>query len=197
MIDAELKTYLESVERLYCKVYGKEDYKLFKKNAEKFFSLFREYSSTNKTTSLTKKGLKKFIRDELISRIFLGIGCELLVKSVYLKKGYLINRVLNKPENKVFPYRMKVITIENIDSGNTEFFRKLNSNLHKLMPKRVKLHDYNRLIKKGLEIARIWRNKDTHIGGGYHRQSMEIHDIGNAVHNIYFIFYRSRFNILK
>ena len=197
MNDKELKDFLESLEKRYYKIYNEEDYVLFKRNAERFFDLFKEFGGP-KVVNINKKGLKKFLTDELISRIFLGIGCELIVKSVYLKRRYLINQVSNLSKNKKlsFPYPIKDVPKDSIIT-EVYGFKKLNSNLYKLVPEKVDYKTYNRLVRKGLEIARVWRNKEAHFGGGYHTESMEIYDIRNSLSNVYKIFFNEEYNLLE
>ncbi len=194
MNDAKLKKFIEDYEKLYSRIYRESDNELFKKNAEKFFELYKEFGG-KRINLIMEKGLKQFLKDELLSRIFLGIGCELIVKSIYLKNGYVINEVDKSrlTKNIHFPFLIKDIPKSCIKGERTYDFKKLNNNLYNLRPKNVTSEDFNKHIIKPLEIARIWRNKETHIGGGYHRESGEISEIKYALMNIYNLFFKEKF----
>ena len=99
------------------------------------------------------------------SRVFLGIAIELMIKTVYLKRGYSINKH-NKPNTQQLIKLREVEDLYLITKTHSLHF--LIKNLNKVLPE----HKYNfeQDIRKGLELARIWRNVNTHTMTGGHIQ---------------------------
>ena len=193
MTDDDLKKFKEDLNNKFSKIYSQEDYIVFKKRAEKFLDFFRELKP--ELTNLNKIGLKNHLENELKSRLFLGIATELILKSVYLKEGYLINIVdenklkefKKKNPNKKIEKHFKIFEVpqEFVDKNKTygintylksfqDFFKELGKN------------QYLTHIRKGLEIAKIWRNKEAHAGGGYHYENgQDITEICFSLEYIY------------
>lgn len=200
MIDDDLKIFIKDLNGRFSQKYSQKDWKIFKKNADKFFDFFRE--TFPGSIPLEKLGFRKHIAERLKSRIFLGIGVELLLKSVYLKNGYLINETqfpkgTRKP-NK--PYKISEVKENYINKNQTYGIGYYLKNLHIFFEK-CKHYDSKRYItyvKKGLSIVKIWRDKDTHIGGGYHMQrGSDLIDIQNSLGNIYGNEFNETFRLFK
>jgi hypothetical protein len=92
-----------SVKQQFARVFRDSDWRLFKKMAD---SYFRQGAFLLKHDVSVSPDLKLLVRNSQ-KRLFIGVGTELILKALYLKNGYAIN----KPErgNKAlnFPFTLK------------------------------------------------------------------------------------------
>ncbi|MDO8511421.1 MAG: hypothetical protein Q7S55_04620 [Nanoarchaeota archaeon] len=192
MSDESLRCFVEDLKERFSKVYLQKDYPLFKKNADRFLDFFRALQS--KDVIDLDKNFDGYINDGLKSRVFLGIAVELILKAAYLKNGYLINSVKDKKEDNFpkgisKPYKINEVPDKNIKLKNTVSLSYLLDNLH-LFFKEIDYKEYITYVKKGIEIAKIWRDKEMHVGGGYHLENgNDIIDVGRSLFNIYKIIF--------
>lgn len=90
-------------------------------------------------------------------RLYLGIGCELLIKSFYLKEGYCINLLSNTfTGSKIPTYKLVDLKDSDINKNNTFRFDALINYLPD-----AGINDPQ--IRRGFQIAREFRNKEGHI----------------------------------
>jgi hypothetical protein len=68
--------------------------------------------------------LKLWFRNST-KRLFLGIGCELLLKSFYLKEGYCINKPKQKGIKNIPTHKFDAIDLNNFDHKDTYTFQRL------------------------------------------------------------------------
>jgi len=172
LTDEDLANFLKKYKDNFSKIYKEKHWSLFKENADKFFDFFREIY----TNLPNIRGMNKACQEELKARIFLGIGCELLLKAVYLKNGYLINLIdkgklkkLGKNIDK--PYKISKVPFEYINKDGTEGLRYYLDKLE-IFFDGMSREKCNAYVKKGLEIVKLWRNKEAHIGRGYHSEDI-------------------------
>ena len=100
--------------------------------------------------------LKLWIRNST-KRLFLGIGCELLLKSFYLKEGYCINKPKQKGIKAIPTYKFDAIDPNNFDHRDIYTFGPLIDNL-----KTIRKFQNQAQIQKGFSIAMVFRNKEGH-----------------------------------
>lgn len=85
ILDIEL--YRKEVKQKFHK-YTKKDFKLFLNKSQYFFDLYKNPFN-----------LKNIRNKDYLNRVYLGLGFEFLLKSIFLKKGYVINKVIIKGLN--------------------------------------------------------------------------------------------------
>jgi hypothetical protein len=95
-------------------------------------------------------------------RLYLGIGCELLIKSFYLKNGYCINLFKDKFAGRKIPTH-KLADINNQDINQYKTFT-----LDQLINHLPDVGINSPQIKRGFQIAREFRNKEGHITSRTH-----------------------------
>ena len=106
--------------------------------------------TNGKAASLLARNIQK--------RLDIGIGVELLIKSLYLRENFIINLVRDKRERmKDFPFQQ---------SDNFEGFHKDQTfTLNDLIQNLNKVQDFKNIreIELGLRIAKVFRNKEGHV----------------------------------
>jgi hypothetical protein len=142
----------QSVKSQFERVFVASDWSLFKKMAESNLS---EAAKLRKADMPIEKDLKLLARNSR-KRLLIGVGVELLLKAIYLKQGYMINRPPAKSQLK-FPFRAKDAAGVQLTSDRTFMFNDLIENLSKV----VQLQDKS-VVLKGLKIAKVFRNKEGH-----------------------------------
>jgi hypothetical protein len=130
----------------------------------------------------------KLLRRNVQKRLFIGIACELLLKSLFLRKGYCINKPQEKANIKgKFPYKLKNIDRNNFQNDDTITFGKL-------MEKMYEVHDFGghkKVIDTGFRIAKVFRNKESHTTVLWHDyEPQDYRDIEKAL----VAFYQTVFN---
>ena len=101
----------------------------------------------------------KLLRRNVIKRLFIGIGCELLLKAIYLKNGFYINRMKKRKFKNLYPYKIADIDQNDFKDDDT-------LSLDELIKKLFSIVDYGKekdLIEKGLKISKVFRNKEGHV----------------------------------
>ncbi len=142
----------QSVKSQFAKVFVVTDWCLFKKVAE---SNLKEAARLQKRDMLIKSSLKLVARNSR-KRLLIGVGVEFLLKAIYLKNGYLINRPPKGNQFK-FPFLAQDAGDAQLVADRTFMLNDLIENL----PKVVHLRD-KKLTLKGLRIAKVFRNKEGH-----------------------------------
>lgn len=153
---------MPSVEQIIKKQYAK----VFKKNDWEFFKIVAEYyfkkAATLKKADIDSDEVFKLAIRNIQKRLFLGIACELVVKSCYLKQGYVINKPITKGPN--LPIKFKDIKISELDAKDTYTLSPLIQNINKII-------DFSNwaVIQKGLNILKVFRNKEGHVAVMWHK----------------------------
>lgn len=138
----------------FAKIYTSEDWVLFKRRADFYFEnaakiLKKDISYCDNNDKLLFRNINK--------RLYLGIACELLVKAVYLKNGFSINKFLDN--NKKFPQKFSDVNDEELNKTNCFTFDWCIQNLNKVVAWDVSSRG---VVEKGLKIAKVFRNKEVH-----------------------------------
>jgi len=151
------KSIERSIKDQYAKFFEKSDWNIFKKSADYYFET---------AAKILKKDIQygeeylKLLRRNVTKRLFIGIGCELLIKAIYLKNGFCIN---NLKQGKKLPnqYPYKIADIDSNDFRDDDTLP-----LNQLIGKLFDIEDYGQekdLIEKGLKISKVFRNKEGHV----------------------------------
>lgn len=143
----------QSIKSQFAKVFGSSDAPLFKKIAE---ANLCEATALRKNDMMVENSLKLLARNAR-KRLLIGIGVELLLKAVYLKQDFCINKPTAGTPLK-FPFLSKSVKPQQLQKDQTFMLNDLLQHL----PKVVSLSNKT-LTCKGLNIAKVFRNKEGHV----------------------------------
>ncbi len=151
----------QSVKDQFAKVFMTRDWRLFKDVAE---ANFAEAAAIRKSSFKTVAESRRLLVRNTRKRLLIGIGAELLVKAVYLKSGYGINKGKNKSSGIKPPFKLDHVDLSELNPNDTFTFAQLTEQLNKVVqfPKGSNALD-------GLRIAKVFRNKEGHVVTGSHR----------------------------
>ena len=151
------KSIERTVKDQYAKFFEQSDWNLFKKSADYYFETSAKI--LRKDIQYGDENLK-LLRRNVTKRLFIGIGCELLLKAIYLKNGFCINKA-KKGKKLQSPYPYKIA-----DIAKTDFMDDNTLSLNQLIEKLFNIEDYGQdksSIEKGLKISKVFRNKEGHV----------------------------------
>lgn len=170
----DVEEFKKRVRRKFHK-YTKKDYALFLRKSKYFFSLF-----------IYPFNLKKLKNNDYLNRVYLGLGFEFLLKAIFLKKGYIINKIHKKGLNH--PVRLGTLTRKFLDGKIYElgYFIDL---LPKIKPKKVDIRDFNYYVIFGLIVTQIWRNQDIHTPTGlFEIDNVQWYALQSSYNSLYKLF---------
>lgn len=166
-----------SVKSQFARVFTVADWPLFKKMAE---ANLREAATLLNADMPIESPLKLLARNSR-KRLLIGVGVELLLKAIYLKKGYAINRAPKDSPLK-FPFLVKDAKGVQLVDDKTVM---LNDLIEKLPTVVVPLQNRN-LTLKGLKIAKVFRNKEGHgVTSTHIFDPTNYTDIASSLVNLY------------
>jgi len=143
----------------YAKFFEQDDWRSFKKIAE----CHLETAARLKKRDVKCEDPYRLLLRNIQKRLFIGIGCELIVKAFYLKNGYGINRP--KQGVKVpFPYKIREVNRADFQQDNTYQLGFLLDHLKDV----CRLVEHS-LILRGFRIAKVFRNKEAHAAVYWHQ----------------------------
>jgi len=149
---------MPSVEQLvkdqYAKLFGVADWPLFKETAE---ALLREAAHI-KPADMQFSPSKKLLARNSRKRLLIGIGIELLLKSIYLKNGYCINKRQEDKTARGFPFSQEHAATIAMDEADSYSLGPLVANITRILT----FEDQEPALK-GLKIATVFRNKEGHV----------------------------------
>jgi hypothetical protein len=167
----------QEIKSQYAKVLRKEDSETFKHIASYYFETA---AKLKKKDINIEKGLKLLARN-IQKRLFIGVGAELLLKALYLDNGFCVNKSINKRYNR--PVNFEEIKPEDINEKDTFTIVQLIDSLGDLDIFSKK--DLS-TVKKGLNIAKVFRNKEGHVAVKTHAyDSQNFSDIESSVIAVY------------
>jgi hypothetical protein len=143
-----------SVKRQFARVFRESDWRLFKKIADSYFG---QAAFLLKHQLRVSPDLKLLVRNSQ-KRLFIGVGTELILKALYLKKGFAINRPEDGNKTLKFPFTLKEAAGKQLLEDDTFLLGMLIDHLGKVLS----LHDIETVVK-GLKIAKVFRNKEGHV----------------------------------
>lgn len=166
----------QSVKQQFAKIFSSNDWQLFKKMAE---SNLREAATLTKAHMPAEASLRLLARNSR-KRLLIGIGVELLLKSVYLKRGYPVNKPKNAGQLK-FPF-------PSADAAGVALSEDSTYQLNDLIQHINKVVDFKNpaVAIKGMRIAKVFRNKEGHGVTAVHTfQASNYRDIEASLVEIY------------
>lgn len=167
----------QEIKSQYAKVFTKQDSMTFKQIASYYFETA---AKLKKKDIKIDKGLQLLGRN-IQKRLFIGVGAELLLKALYLDRGYCINKSNKSQYNK--PVKFKEINPEHINGNDTFTIAQLIDSLGKV--KVIPKEDL-RMVKKGLNVAKVFRNKEGHVAVKTHSfDPQNFFDVEKAIIAIY------------
>ncbi|RME56680.1 hypothetical protein D6779_10150 [Candidatus Parcubacteria bacterium] len=186
-------TSLESqIKQQFARIFNTGDWSAFKLLAEYYLRT---------ATRLRKRDVDigtpyKLLARNAQKRLFIGVGCELLVKAFFLKQGYGINKIdrrlleersLERPQ---LPYQLGAISSELLIDAETFSFNQVLAQLGRIAPFNEISRKDRQVIMRGFKIAKVFRNKEGHIATLWHTfDPSNYSDIENAL----ILFYRVGF----
>lgn len=166
----------QTIKSQFAKVFAASDWPLFKKFAE--FNL-RE-AATIKTTDMSIERPLRLLARNSRKRLLIGVGVELLLKAVYLKHGYAINKLAQHGQ-LAFPFTFQQAAAEPLLADKTFMLNDLVEHL----PKVVQLSE-KAVTVQGLTIAKVFRNKEGHTVTATHAfDASNYSDIASAIVALY------------
>lgn len=161
----------------YARVLKQDDWKHFKEIAEYYLRVAAELKGRD-----IPAPQKRLLLRNSQKRLFLGIGCELLLKSFYLRSGYCINKFRKQFTGRKAPInKLADVPAGEIDPEDTFTMNPLIDNLSK-----VKEFQALDTIKRGFQVAMTFRNKEGHVTFPHHKFVHENYkDISEAVTAFY------------
>ena len=144
-------TKANDVEGQFVRQFAAADWTLFKKMADAHIS----EAAFLKRSDMRRSGVNTLLARNVRKRLLIGLGAELLLKSAYLKADYAIN-LPNKGSKLRFPFAFDAVGGEQL-TASTATFAQCLAHVHVV----VALNDAV-ATKTGLEIAKVFRNKEAH-----------------------------------
>ena len=161
----------QQVKQQFAKIFGFDDWRTFKLLAEYYLRT---------AAKLRKKHMEgieepfKLLARNAQKRLFIGVGCELLLKAFFLRQGYGINKVdfremrerlLARP---ALPYRLGTVPEEFLVKDNTFSFNEVLGQLSREPTFATLPREERRIIMRGFRIAKVFRNKEGHVATLWH-----------------------------
>jgi len=158
------------IKRQFAKIFTADDWRVFK-------LLAGYYIKT--ATRLRKRDVDivdtfKLLARNAQKRLFIGVGCELLVKASFLKQGYGINKIdfqemkrrsLGQP---ALPYRIGAVAPDLLIETDTFSFNQILDQLRKMPVFAVASRQERQIMMRGFKIAKVFRNKEGHVATLWH-----------------------------
>jgi hypothetical protein len=151
---------VNEVKDQYASILETKDSNWFKKVAEYYL----EVAARLRTRNIMKheSNITPLLLRNAQKRLYLGIGCELLLKAFYLKEGYCINKFKGAfAQSKVPTHKLATLNRSDINKNDTFTLGDLINSLSN-----VGITDPQ--IKRGFMIAMVFRNKEGHITSQKH-----------------------------
>jgi len=147
-------TVVKEIKNQYARILLKKDARHFKSVAEHYLDVAARLKKRDIRASKNKLLLRNSQK-----RLFLGIGCELLLKAYYLKNGYCINKFTNEFEGKKSPiHKISDLNLNHVNPDDSFTMGQLIDGL-KNVGELPRLHE----IERGFKIAMTFRNKEGHV----------------------------------
>jgi hypothetical protein len=179
----------KSVKQQFAKVFKYDDWHLFKAVAEFYL---RQAAFLLKRDVTAPSHLKLLVRNSE-KRLFIGVGVELFLKALYLKKGYAINKPDRDNNNQQLklPFTLQEATGSQLDEAETFTLDNLIGQLEKV----VNLTNGSAVVR-GLKIAKVFRNKEGHTVTAQHTfEPSNYRDIETALRELYLVGFRESLTV--
>ena len=181
-----MATIEQSIKAQFARVFTSSDWCLFKKMAE---SNLREAAMLLRSDMPIESSLRLLARNSR-KRLPIGVGVELLLKAIYLKQGYVINKP-KKGSPLKFPFSANNAAGVRLVEDQTFMLNELIENLPKVA------HLQNRdLTLRGLKIAKVFRNKEGHgVTGAHAFDASNYADIASSLVQLYHDAFEERLSV--
>lgn len=136
------------VEQQFSRPFVQKDWSLFKAMADSYL----QESARLKRKDMPGYGVNTLLARNVRKRLLIGLGTELLIKALYLKRGFAINEAPR--DGKPFPTTFA-------DHGAT-VLRAKTTTFDKCLQHIGLLVDLSPTELEGLKIAKVLRNKEAH-----------------------------------
>jgi len=148
----DFEKYKQKVKQKFYR-YKRKDYPAFLKKSQHFFSLYKNPFD-----------FRNMRNKDYLNRVYLGLGFEFLLKAIFLKKGYVINKISRSGLSH--PVKSSIVRRIDLDAKIYElgYFIDL---LPKIKPDKIDVRNFNYYVMYGLIICQNWRNQDIHTPTGY------------------------------
>jgi len=158
----------------YAKFFQVSDWTAFKQLADHYLKVAVHL----KTSDIEADESHRLWFRNVQKRLFIGVSCELLLKSRYLRQGYGINT----PKRGGWRlYRIQDVNPVDYDSAKTYSMNFLLDQL-KNGPRFVQ----QGVVERGFRIAKVFRNKEGHIAVYWHNYDpQDYSDIEMALKELY------------
>jgi hypothetical protein len=157
MADRKMQVSIEhEVKRQFSRVFRRTDYPLFKKTADYYF---RRAATLRRADIEADDSLKLLIRN-IQKRLFIGIGVELLLKALYLRNDFAINKLRDA---KALPFPTPLSRASDNDLVDERTYT-----LNELIDGLPKVGQQFTGFLRGLKIAKVYRNKEGHVVTDHH-----------------------------
>lgn len=150
----------QSVKSQFAKVFSPAGWRLFKEMADISFS---EAALLKKSDFKVAERYRLLVRNSR-KRLLIGIGAELLLKAVYLKEGYCINKPQDERSALRIPFTPREAAQVPLNAADTYTLAQLIAQLRRIIDLRKP-----EVVIEGLSIAKVFRNKEGHVVTGTHR----------------------------
>ncbi len=147
----------KSIKDQYAKFFEGTEWNIFKESADYYFETAAKILIKDIPYG---EDYLKLLRRNVTKRLYIGIGCELLLKAIYLKNGFCINK-LKKGKKRQTPHPYKIADIDQNDFKDDDTL-----SLNQLIDKLFDIEDYGQekgLIERGVKISKVFRNKEGHV----------------------------------
>ena len=121
----------QSVKSQFAKIFETADSALFKKMAEANL-----HEGAALTSDMPIESSLKLLARNSRKRLLIGVGVELLLKAIYLKKGYCINKA-SPGTSLTFPFLAKDATAKQLLDDKTIMLNELIQHLPKIVHLRI------------------------------------------------------------
>lgn len=151
----------QEIKNQYSKIFSAEfkDWIPFKQMAEYYLKTSAHLLTENIDSP---EPLKLWLRN-VQKRLSIGIATELLLKAIYLKNGFNINKPIDG-NNIDFPMKIKDLKPELLNPSDTYGLNLLIQHLTKI----IHLGQNPENIMEGLKISKVFRNKEGHVAVHWH-----------------------------
>ena len=167
------------IKKQFSKVFTSSDWRYFKLMADYYF----ETSARILMKDIEIATPYKLMGRNIQKRLFIGIGTELLLKSLFLKNNYCINCVKPKstPYLRAPTIYTEILDKEILNPDETFTLNILIDNISKVL-----ISDNPQTLLRGLKIAKVFRNKEGHVVVLWHTPERQNYtDIENSIIEIY------------
>jgi len=181
------------IKQQFAKIFTVNDWRIFKLLAEYYL---KTASKLRKRNIDIENDFKLLARNAQ-KRLFIGVGCELLIKAFLLKQGYGVNRcnfqeMKNRSvERPKLPYKIDAVSPDLLIETDTFSFNQVLDQLGKIPVFTAASQQDRQVIMRGFKIAKVFRNKEGHIATLWHDfDATNYSDIERAL----VLFYKIGFN---